>query len=160
MYLNEALTKLKNLKSKVARTEKYIDDSAVFYEDTTPDHNYKEELLARRAFNDQILRLKTAIQVTNANTKVKHRGELISLSELILRNASLRSELAFISKQMGHTIVSDSYMSKRAKDDVKKVFADGVNKQAFKAMVDELERAKEELEAVMAHANASTTLVE
>lgn len=162
MYINEALTRLKNLKSKIARVEGYIENSAVYYEDVKPDHVYKEELFNRAQLNSDILKLKTAIQITNANTKVKYKNEWITLAELILRNAQLRSELSFVAKQMKHTTASErsSIFDKRTKDDVKKLLAEGVDKQMFKAAIDELEHAKEDIEAVMAHANASTTLLE
>ena len=61
---------------------------------------------------------------------------------------------------MSHTADTENSMfSKRTKDDIKKVLATGVNKQAFKVMIDDIEKGKEDLEAVLAHANASTTLL-
>ena len=41
MLLSEALTKLKNLKSQVARIENYIEKSLMHYEDEKPEYEYK-----------------------------------------------------------------------------------------------------------------------
>lgn len=161
MYLGQALTKLKNLKSKASRTAKYIDESAVHYEDQIPEYDYESEVIALRNLNESILKLKTAIQLTNATTKVSFRGSELSLAELILRNAQLRTDLAFAAEQMKHSISETGrYMSSRTKDEIKKVFAKGCDKTMFKAEIDRLEREKEELEAVLAEANASTPLIE
>lgn len=159
MYLSEALTKLKNLKSKAARVEGYINACAVHYEDDKPEHNYLDECKVREELNAQILELKTRIQLTNAQTSVSYRGDRMTLSQLILTNAALRAEMAFVAKQMGHTATSENIYSSRSKDDIKKVLAEGCSKPFFKAQLDALEAEKEELERVMAAANASTTLV-
>lgn len=160
MLLGQALTQLKNLKSKAARTEAYINASAVFYEDSTPDYDYSAEMANRAALNDEILKLKTRIQITNANTNVTIKGVTITLAELILRNAALRAEMAFVARQMAHTADEESRWSGgRKKDELKKVLAKGCDKQSFKKLLDEMEKDKEDIEAVLAGANATTTLV-
>jgi hypothetical protein len=160
MLLSQALTQLKNLKSKASRTETYINSCAVYYEDQKPEYDYQAEMAARKQLNADILKLKTAIQVTNATTVVTYKGRQLSLAQLILMNAELRTEMAFINQQMNHSAGAErSYLRGRTKDDVKQVLAPGCNKQAFKAQLDELEREKEELETVLANANA-TTLVD
>lgn len=159
MFLNEALTKLKNLKSKAARTEKYINESAIHYEDQTPEYDYETEMLSRLGLQEEIVVLKTAIQRTNALTLVRFNGQDMSLAELILRNSQLRVELAFLAKQMEHsTTETGHFVRGRTKEDIKKVFAKGCDKAHFKKEVDRVEKLKEELEAVMAGTNASTPL--
>lgn len=158
MYLNEALTKLKNLKSKASRVEGYIEASAVFYEDQEPEHNYEQEVLNREHLNREILELKTRVQLTNATTNVQYRGVQMTLSQLILENAALRAEMAFVTKQMAHSAFTESYHG-RKKDDIKKIVAPGCNKQALKIRLDLLEQEKESIEQVMAHANADNELV-
>lgn len=159
MFVNEALTKLKNLKSKAARTEKYINESATHYEDQTPEYDYETEVLSRRSLQEEIVTLKASIQRTNALTLVKFNGQDMSLAELILRNAQLRTELAFLSKQMEHsTTETGHFVRGRTKEDIKKVFAKGCDKSLFKKEIDRVEKLKEELEAVMAGANSSTPL--
>ena len=158
MYLNEALTKLKNLKSKVARVEGYIDASAVYYEDQAPEHDYSTELQNRATLNRDILHMKTLVQLTNASTQVTLKGLEMSLSQLILENAQLRAEMAFVTKQMAHTATTESYHG-RKKDDIKKLLDPAVDKKLLKARLDTLEQEKEELERVMAQANANTKLV-
>lgn len=161
MLLSEALTRLKNLKSKAARVEKYINESAVHYEDEIPQYDYEGEMVNRAQLNEEILTLKVAIQKTNANTKVKLGTEEISLGELILRNAQLRTELAFISKQMEHsTSEVGRWGGERTKDHVAKKFAKGCDKVSFKRQLDALEKRKEEVEGIMAAANTSTPLIE
>ncbi len=161
MFINEALTKLKNLKSKATRTEKYINESAVYYEDQTPEYDYETEMVARLGLQEEIVVLKTQIQRTNALTKVVYQGQEMSLAELILRNAQFRTELAFLAKQLEHSVSETGlYSSGRTKDDIKKVFAKGCDKSFFKKEIDRVERAKEELEAVLAAANSSTLLIE
>lgn len=159
MYLNEALTKLKNLKSKVARVETYIEASAVYYEDQVPEYDYETELVHRANLNDDILELKTRIQITNATTSVALGSENMTLAKLILMNAQLRAEMSFVTKQMAHSAGADSLYRGRTKDDLKKVLAKGCDKQELKRRLDLLEQDKEELERVMASTNASTTLV-
>ena len=160
MFINEALTKLKNLKSKATRTEQYIDECAVHYEDATPEYNYQDELVNRTSINLEILNLKTRIQITNTLTKVMYNNVEITLAELILLNSQLRIEMAFVTKQMAHSISETSrYSLSRTKDDIKKVFAAGCSKVEFKKQLDQLEKNKEEIERVMALANSSTKLV-
>lgn len=160
MFVAEALTKLKNLKSKAARTEKYVNESAIHYEDQVPEYDYETEVLALRSINEEILLLKTAIQVTNATTSTPFNGEELTLAELILRNSALRTELAFVARQMEHSVSEMSRFSlERTKDHVKKVFAKGCDKSFFKKEVDRLEKQKEEVEAVIAALNAKTPLI-
>lgn len=161
MLLSQGLTQLKNLKSKAARTETYINSSAVYYEDTVPEYDYEQELVNRANLNDEILNLKTRIQITNATTIVNFGVKRITLAELILRNAALRTEMAFVAAQMRHTAdETDRWSGGRKKDELKKVLAKGCEKQSLKHMLDQLEKDKENLEAVLANANATTTLVD
>jgi hypothetical protein len=161
MMLSEALTKLKNLKSKAARTEKYIEEAAVYYEDQKPDYDYLAESARRGEINLEIIDLKSKIQETNARTYLDFKGERISVARLILINANLRSEMAFVTKQMAHSTSSaeTSWGKGRSKDDVKKVLAVGCDKTLFRARLDELEREKEEVERVMADVNSSTKII-
>lgn len=157
MFLNEALTKLKNLKSKATRIESYINNSAVHYEDQTPEFIYADELKNREAVQREIVELKSRIQKTNALTDVTYKGKTISLTELILTNASIRAEMAFLAQQSRWDANGNRY-SGRTKDDVKQVLATGCDKVAFRKSLETLEKEKEELESVMANANASTKL--
>lgn len=160
MLLGQALTQLKNLKSKAARTDTYIESSTVFYEDAAPDHIYLEEVANRSRLNEEIIRLKVRIQLTNAVTTVSYDDQLMTLTELILRNASLRANMAWVARQMNHSINSDDrWSSARKKDELKKVYADGYDKGELKKMLEKLEKEKEALEAVLANANAITTLM-
>jgi len=160
MFLNEALNKLKNLKSKVTRVEKYINECAVHDEDTAPQYNYEGEMVTRLHLQEEIVKLKTAIQRTNAATMATIDGQSMSLTELVLRNGRLRTELAFLKTQMEHTTSVASYRSNRSKDDIRKVFSKGCDKAYFKKEVDRIEQEKEQLEAAMAAANSSTPLIE
>jgi hypothetical protein len=158
MYLNEALTKLKNLKSKAARIDTYINASAVFYEDTTPEYVYADELVNRATLLKDILDLKTRIQTTNVMTLTYYKGNQHTLAELILINASLRAEMGFYTNQGNHSTAADRW-NKRTKDDIKQVLAPGCDKVAFRKKIESLELDKEELEGILAKANASTQLV-
>jgi len=42
MFLSQALTKVKNLKSKLARVDKVIDECTVHYEDAKPEYIYAD----------------------------------------------------------------------------------------------------------------------
>ena len=159
MFINEALTKLKNLKSKATRTEIYINECAVYYEDDHPEHVYSEEMLIRNSINEEIIKLKANIQNTNAVTLVNYKNQTITLSELILRNAQLRIEMAFVTHQMTHSNNERNPYASRTKDNIKKVLALGCDKAIFKKQLDELEKEKEEIERVMALVNSSTSLV-
>ena len=159
MFLGEALNKLKNLKSRAARTEEYIAAAVIYYEDVRPDYNYEEEMRNRSKINEEIIELKTRIQITNSSTVVDHNGIKLTLSELILRNAQLRIEMAFIKKQMDQSISEKSIFSSRTKDEIKKVFALGYDKASFKKEFNRLEERKEEIEKVLANANSSTILL-
>lgn len=158
MYLNEALTKLKNLKSKASRISGYINGSAVFHEDETPEFVYVDELKNYEDVLQEILDLKSKIQATNVLTYVLYKNNVIRLSHLILVNAQLRVNMGFLAKQNEHTTDAGRYGS-RTKEDVKKVFAKGCDKTAFRKQLEQLELDKEELEGVLASANASTIVV-
>ncbi len=160
MKISEALTKLRNLKSQVARIEKYIDDSIIVYEDTTPEYEYMAELSNREALINSITALKTRIQITNATTKVNYGGTEMTLSELILINADLRSELAFQQKLLKQSLNEVDRWSKRTKEDVKRVFAPGYNKAAIRKLVANLEAEKEKVEGVLNAMNQATDLMD
>jgi len=163
MKLNQALTKLRNLKSKISRIEICIDESAVFYEDETPDYSYEDELVKRNALVTEIRDLKTSIQKTNASTTVIFNGESKTITELILINADLRSEMAFINRQLQHSTDGNDFYSRRGgprtKETVKKVLANGCDKSSFQNVLNSLESTKENLEEVLGNANSSTDLV-
>ena len=158
MYLAEALVKLRNLKSKAARIDRVIDASAVFYEDQKADYDYATELVERQRLAREILTLKVQIQLTNATTVVTYGNRLQSLAALILENAHLRTEMAFLDRQMQHNPAPIEWVHARTRDDVRRVLAPGCDKVKFRAEVDRLEQEKEELERVLAHANATTLL--
>lgn len=158
MYLNEALTKLKNLKSKAARINGYINSSAVFHEDETPEFIYADEVNNYENAIQEILELKSKIQATNVLTYITYKNQSIRLSHLILINAQLRAKMGFLATQSNHTTDAGRYGS-RTKEDVKKVLAKGCDKTAFRKELEQLELDKEELEGVLASANASTIVV-
>lgn len=163
MKLNQALTRLRNLRSKVSRVETCIEECAVHYEDEVPPYVYSEELVKRNNLLSDIRDLKSRIQVTNATTTVNFGGAEKTLAELILINADIRSEMAFLSKQLQHSTEASDIWSRRSggrsKESVKKVYAEGFDKVKFQKMLNDLESKKENLEEVLGQANASTDLV-
>jgi len=157
MKLTTALSKLKNLKSQLKRTEGYISTSVVHFEDEEPEHNYATETETRTKLINEIMDLKTRISLTNCLTKVDFAGKNVSLNELILLNANLRSELAYWTAMQAHNTNVSLYEA-RTKDTVKKKFAEGFNKVEVKAKINQLEKSKEQVEAVLAQANMETEL--
>ncbi len=159
--ISEALNKLKNLKSRIARVEKYIDQSVLFYEDERPEYDYNTELQVRFELINSVRELKAQIQRTNAVTMVDHKGASLSLAELILVNADLRSELAFQQKQLDLSTSDEGrYYGKRTRDDIKKKFAEGYNKNKLRETISQLETSKEEVESLINSTNLKTKLVE
>lgn len=159
MKLNQALAKLKNLKSRLSRVEKCIEECVIYYEDETPAFVYKDELQKRDDLLMEILSLKEKIQVANATTIVKLDGKDTSLAGLILMNANIRSNMAFIAKQIDKSTNDKSrYAAARSKDQVKKVFSSGYDKTKFRLKLDDLEAKKEKIEEILATANSSTDL--
>lgn len=156
--LADAIDQLKNLKSKIARTEGFITKSTHFYEDTKPDYSYADELATRDTLNQQILELQVRIQETNATAQVVHNGKPVTISHLILVNAQLRSGLAFYNKLLsaGET---ESFYSRRTKDDVKKVPATGYDKAKIRKVIEDLELQKEKIESELRIANNRTPLI-
>ena len=59
MKLSEALTRLKNIKSKLARVRGFITKSIVHYENETPEYNFVNELESYETLKKEILDLKT-----------------------------------------------------------------------------------------------------
>lgn len=159
MKLTTALTKLKNLKSQLARTEGYIATSVVHFEDEQPEHSYASETETRIKLVNEIMDLKNRIALTNCTTSVDLGTKRVTINELILLNAQLRSELAYWTKMQAHNTQVSLYEA-RTKDQVKKVFAEGFNKVEVKAKINQLEKSKEQVEAVLAQANMETELVE
>lgn len=160
MKLTTALTKLKNLKSQLARVDGYVTSSVVFYEGDEPEHSYLEEVENRRKLVNEIKELKVRIMQTNAVTKISiGNDKSVSLNELILLNAELRSELAHWTKLLGIKADSESRLYDRTKDTIKKVYAEGYNKKEIKAQLVQLEKSKEKVEALIAQANMETDLV-
>lgn len=158
MKLATALTKLKNLKSKVARAEAYINACVVQYEDKPSEYNYQEEVQTRTNLENEIMQLKTNIQLTNATTTATFNGANVSLAGLILLNARLRTELSFWNKMLKHTTETGSLYSERTKDHITKVYAEGFDKKVVRQTIDTLEKQKEMLESVLANANLTTDL--
>lgn len=160
MKLTTALSKLKSLKSQLARVDSYVLDSVTSYEGSEPEHNFSEEVQNRRKLVDEARHLKARIMQTNAVTKVIWGDQKVpvSINELILLNAELRSELAHWTRLLGKN-TSLSEFHTLTKDTVKKVYAEGYNKKEIKARLVQLEKSKEQVEAVLAQANMETDLV-
>jgi len=161
MYLSQALTKIKNLKSKLARVDLAIAGCATHYEDSEPEYNYAEECKTRAKLLDEVRDLKTRVLLTNAQTSVVWQKDTMTLAQLILVNADLRSEMAWVTKQLAVALEEDSgWRSKtRSKDDIKKVYAEGYSKNKLRAELEFLEANKEQIDGLMASVNNSTTLV-
>src|ERR1043165_2543140 len=109
MKLTTALTKLKNLKSQLKRVDGYVSASIVHYEGDTPEHNFVSECAERHKLLSEIRALKVRIMQTNAVTKVAFGTANVSLNELVLLNAELRSELAHWTQLLGVNADTDSY---------------------------------------------------
>lgn len=159
MKLTAALSKLKSLKSQLARVDGYVNSSIIFYEGDTPEHVYMEEVANRAKLVLEIRTLKGKIMITNVNTSVPVGDKVSNIADLILLNAELRSELAQWTKLLGMKTDSESYLSQRTKDTVKKVFAPGYDKKEIKARIVQLEKSKEQIDGLIAQANMETDLV-
>lgn len=161
MNLSQALTKVRNLKSKLSRTEKLILAGAVHYEDRNPECFYLDELDVRAKLIKELRSLRTRIQKTNVQTKVVWGKEEVTLAELILINADIRSHMAFLNSQLELSTEEDAgWRSKpRTKDDVVKVFADGFSKEELREELSVYEVLKENMDSLMASVNNSTELV-
>lgn len=156
MKLSQALTRLKNTKSRLARVTGYVKESATYYEDQPPEYSYREELENRADLQREVEELKEKIQRTNLLTKLPG-GE--TLAGLILKNSTLRSDLAFWTELLELKLVYRAGFADRTRDTVKKVFADGYSKTEIRKTIDALEGEKERLEAVIGRVNAETDLV-
>jgi hypothetical protein len=161
MFLSQALTKIRNLKSKVARVDLAITGCVTHYEDSEPEYSYAEECKTRSTLLDEIRDLKTRVLLTNAVTDVVWQKDTMTLANLILVNADLRSEMAFVTKQLAIALEdSEGWRSKtRSKDDIKKVYAEGYSKNKLRAELEFLESSKEQMDGLMASVNNSTALV-
>ena len=159
MKLTAALSKLKSLKSQLGRVDGYIAKSVVFYEGDEPEYSYLEETENRRKLVNDIRLFKQRIMNTNGLTKVLFGETTVSLNELILLNAELRSELANWTKLLGLTTDTESHFTGRTKDSVKKTYAEGFNKPEIKARINQLEASKEKVDGVIQQANAETELM-
>lgn len=161
MKLTTALTKLKNLKSQLSRVDGYVTESVVLYEGDEPEHNFAKESENRRVLINDIRSLKVRIMQTNAVTKVifVDGAPPVSLNDLILLNAELRSELAHWTKLLGVKAEEDHRFTARTKDTVKKIYAPGYSKTEIKAKLNQLEKSKEQVESTLLQANTETDLV-
>jgi len=157
MKLVEALTKLKNLKSKASRLDKKIVECMILFEDESTEYSYKGLLEERSSLQLEITNLKANIQLTNATTIVDFSpSEKKTLMFLILLNAQIRTELAFIHTQLNFTI--NEYT--RSRDTIKRVFHPEYSKVDLESKLEELESSKEKLELLISKANGSTDLIE
>jgi hypothetical protein len=161
MSIAEALVKLRTLKGQISRATTAVEGSITHYEDQAPEYSFTDELVKREELDNEIVRIKTAIQRTNAVTNVTYNNVRMTLAELILRNGQVRSDIAFYTK-LANTSISDrdSYFSARTKDQVKKVVAEGFDKRSLRAKVDELEVEKENMSSFLTATNFRTNLVE
>ena len=160
MKLSAALTKLKNLKSRAAQTNKYVNSSITYYSDEEPDNIYLEELHNHHLLSLEIRELKVQIQLTNATTKVNYSGKDVTLCELILLNADLRAELAFFNDLHGNgDHVLRGFMSRRTKEEVSQVTANGYDKKEIRKTIRKFEDEREELEGILASVNSNTEIV-
>lgn len=159
MKLSGALAKLKSLKSQLARVDGYVNSSVVFYEGDEPEHVYLDEVENRRKLVNDIRNLKVRIMNTNAATKVQLDTGMTTLTDLILLNAELRSELAHWTKLLGLKADTESHFTARTKDTVKKVYAEGYNKKEIKACISRLEKSKEQVDSLVGQVNQETDLL-
>lgn len=161
MYLGQALTRMRNIKSKLSRADKTIKACAMHYSDVTPDYAYLEEVSMRQELLQELLELKSRVGNTNNNTSVAYRNDVISLAKLILINADLRSEMAFVSSllELSTEETSSWKTSTRTKDDIVKIFAKGYDKHELRSRLDSLELEKESVEGLIQATNAITELL-
>ena len=158
MKISEGLTLLKNLKSKAAKVDKYIDECVVQYEDAPSDYVYAEEVQRRGQLENVIMHLKMAIATANATTNINFQGQDLVLSDLVLLNARLRTDLGFWNKLLAKTLTDSSSYRERTKDQIKKVFAPGYDKKQIRQIIENLENEKAKVEAAINNANATTDL--
>ncbi len=163
MKLSEALAKLKSLKGQLARIEGLLAEAAVHFEDAKPEYIYSEECEARAALVQEILDLKVRIQITNATSlaPLPDGGEA-TLAYLILKNATLRSDLAHLNKMLEVSTEETSRYASTARTTttIKKVYAEGFSKKEIRSLIDEGDSLKQRLESILASANLTTNLVE
>ncbi len=157
MKLSAALTKLKNLKSQLARVDKYMNVSMIHDEDEMPAHDFAVLLSERNQLLTDVLELKASIMQANARTIVQYDNKMVSVNWLILKNAELRSELAWW-QEKADTKPSYSSFGERTKDTIKKVLNKSFDPAAARLRVETLEAEKERLEAAMAEANQNTDI--
>lgn len=160
MKLTAALSKLKNLKSQLARVDGYVNSSIVFYEGDEPEHIYLEEVANRAKLVLETRKLKGQIMTTNVSTLVELDDKKVNIADLILLNAEARSELAHWTKLLGMKTDDSGIYSSRTKDTIKKVFAEGYDKKEIKARILQLEKVKEQVDGLIAQANMETNLME
>lgn len=158
MKLHEALLRVKNLKSQLAKADKAVVASIIHYEGEPPEYNYVEELGKRLKLIKEIASLKLRIQETNVQTATKAGG---SLADLVLANADCRNEIAFVNRLLEETISYGSRFSggDLTTDNVKKRYAEGYDKKMLRDTLEKLELSKEKIESEMAYLNMTTELV-
>lgn len=160
MKLVTALTKLKNIKSQIARVDGYIDESTIHYENDIPPHDFLTETNTRHKLISEARALKVLIMQTNASTVVPFNdNKPVSLNDLILLNAEIRSELAHWTKLLALKCEEENRFTGRTTETIKKIFATGYNKSEIKVKLNQLEKTKEQVEAVLLQANMETDLV-
>lgn len=159
MKLSTALNKLKTIKGNITQVDKYINACISHYEDELPEFDYLSEMNTRADLIKEIIKLKTAIQITNTKTNIVYNGQTMSMTELILYNANVRAYIKLIQSQIDHNLIISRY-DNRSKEQVKKVFATGYDKKELRKELSSLEIEKEQIDTIMANTNAVTDLVD
>ena len=157
MKISTGLTRLKNLKSRIAQTDSYVYESINYYEDDKPDAVYLDELKTHDDLIKEIRTLKIAIQVTNCSTTLSYKNKSVTISELILLNADFRSELSFYSGLLANGS-GGMYRHRRNKDDVSMKVADGYDKIEIRKTIRTLEDDREQLEGILSGVNLQTEI--
>lgn len=160
MNLTSALNKIKTLKGKLSRLQSAANKAIIIKEGVAPDHNFLEIERERQEVAEELRQLKVAIAHTNQITTVEYQGDRMTLAELILINADLRSELAVQQARLSLNIDPDSRGVFDNSAPLAKSYAEGFSKKQLELTIDELNNEKSTIDALIGYTNASTTLSE
>ncbi len=159
MKLNLAMNTVSQLKSKLMRQSKIVQDCTSYFEDEKVEYNFKEEIENYEKIQKELLNLKTKIQLTNAKTLVSFEGNTISLTQLIILNGEITAQLHFWQHSLAAQIDQHSYHRTRTKEEIKKVLADGFSKKSIEEKVQVLEARKQSVNSLIAQINLTTDLI-
>ena len=96
MTVSQGLRAISDLKGKLAKHQEHAQSSVLYYEVAKPAFDFKEETAGIEKVRHEMLRLQTALAVSNATTEIEWKGKKVLVAWAIRYLEELKGEKSWV----------------------------------------------------------------